>query len=304
MLLGLFLDPGVQMLGIAVMWVGAMPILAHVVGQESIRPRMFCVAGAVLAVHLLGAGGIGMPAICQTLLILVVLMTPSVDGESPPRSTPQPWLLAVVSVTIGLFVGGWRMGLGPDRSRAEAVAEGDYFALERGNLSKAEESYRRAAQLDPWSAQPWRKLSILQRGRWRATTGEGKEELAAAIASLEKAVEKSPRSWRDYRMLGEYHLRGFSRTKQPEDANAAVAALRTAIGLYPNDAELHVEMAVAFAKAKQPLESRREAGRAIELNEITTTAGHTDRVLPEKTLELIQKLAETGLMPTVGTDSD
>jgi len=305
LLLGLILDPGVQMVGLAVMWSTVLPLLSSIVGQVSIRPATFCLGIAVLAIHLLGAGGIGMPAICQTLLLLVVLMTPSIAQDASPRGHSQLPLIAVVAVAIGLFVGCWRVGLGPVRSRTEAIAEGDYFALQRGNLNKAEDFYRRAAQFDPWSSEPWRKLSVLQMGRWLASTDEaGDDELTAAIASMEKAIEKNPRSWTDFRTLGEYHLRGFSRTRDPEDARTAVAMYRTAVDLYPNDAELRAGLAVAFARAEKPAESRREALRAMELNIITTNAGHIDRVLPEKTLELIQKLAESGRFPDAGTDSD
>lgn len=300
----LVINPNLETLGLLVLWLAAIPACSHALGTVSLRPVLFGGATIALAIHLLGAGGIAMPAICQTLFLLLVLMQPRFDAPPRPKRASRVALAGNFMAVSGLFLGCWYFGTGPVASRTEAIATGDFEVRQRGNLEKGRQAYMRAATADRFSAEPWRKLAELEFGQWIASHDGGEEEMGRAVTALEKTIEKNPRSWTDYRILGEYHLRAFNRSQQRKNAIAAVDSLGRAVELYPNHAELRGRFAVALAYAKETEAARREAAFALKLHEITAQAGHVDRLLPEQTLKLLHQIAENGLPPGDLDDTD
>jgi O-Antigen ligase len=102
------------------------------------------------------------------------------------------------------------------------IGNGALAASERAEMSQqwqqSAAAARRAIRWLPWSGEAWRRLAI-------AETGEG--NLAAARASLRKAIAKSPQEWRPW-----VRLMRLSRGREQR------RAVREAAGLNPRDPEV------------------------------------------------------------------
>jgi len=278
--------------GLFVGWLVAFFLTRLAIGRFVPAAVIFAPGLIALLTHLLGAGGIGMPAICQTFLILVALTLPTAPSTSlqiRPISPISLWLSLLA--TAAFSVTCWIYGAGPVTARNGAIAEGDFQLWGRNQYDRAEKSYREAAKLDPYSDEPWRKLAELRIGRWLANPEPDEAGLRESLEYVEKSLEKNPRSWTYYRILGEYNLRGHSRLQLSRLSEEAVRALTRAVELYPNHAELQGRLAVALAESGDASAAAEAAARALELNEITRDAGHVDRLLPEKTVELLEQIA-------------
>jgi len=61
--------------------------------------------------------------------------------------------------------------------------------------------------------------------------------------------------------------------------------------MYPTEASLRSECATAFFQAGKPAEAKRQAQKALELDESNHRWGHTDRYLPDATVTRLRQLA-------------
>ncbi len=294
------LDMSVAMWGVTVAWCLAMPVCDRVVGRSPQKSMIFLAGLVALSVHLLGAGGIAMPAISQTLLLLVALLIPipPQEAQMSKRSAPLGLSLAASVISLGLCIACWYYATRPVFLRDAAMAEVNEMQLHPGNAELARRSFLAAAQSDPYSAAPWRKIAELEFGLWLTEKTNDIEPLRTATKMLQKSLEKNPRSWRDFRTLGEYHFQEFLRSHDQQAIVDAVSSLRQAVKLYPNQIETKARLAEALKAAGQIEEAHQEAAEALRLNEITEQAGHQDRVLPEKTRELLEEMVNQGSAAT------
>ncbi len=275
-----------------VSWCATVPLASRAVGQEVMRPVVFLAALLALLVHLLGAGGIGMPAICQTMLLLVTMIVPVAEVDSSDDRSPKIAGMVATFFALGLCIACWQFATGPVSRREAAIAEGDYQLWQRGNPARARDAYLAAAAADPYAGESWRKLAEVEFGRWWSSPRDEPGLLRKATEMLRKSLEKNPRSWTDFRRLGEYLLKAHRRSPAPELIDEAVVAFSRAVELYPNSADLRARYAEALSTAGRPDAARREAALALQLNETTQRAGHVDRVLPEETLESLKMLTD------------
>jgi hypothetical protein len=258
-------------------------------------PCVYGAAFAALVVHLLGAGGIGMPAITQTLVLLVVLgggETLAAEGwKGGPRSCPRSWpaRTAILLVGLALFLGCLATGLIPNAICRSKVAEGDEMYGKR-NLSQAESKFQLAAEADPLSPVPWERLSGLAYQRWLEGNKDRPDEFERSIEWQREAIARDPRNSGGYSTLAHLYLGRFKHTGQMADASAAVDAARQALTLYPNHAITQSQLAEGLSLAGRPDEARQVARRALELDAINEHAGHIDKRLPKGRLELMQKI--------------
>ena len=285
-------------------WCVAMPLVGKAIGPNSPRPAVFLIAAATLMVHLMGAGGIAMPALCQMLLLFVVMILPTAKTPTPGGSPPRWTAIAALLLSLGISIVCWQFATAPVSRASTDLAEGDYQLWERGNPLRARQAYLAATLADPYAGESWRKLAELEFGSWMAETGDNRRTVQKATELLRKSLEKNPRSWGNFRNLGDYYLQANRRSKSPDLADEAVMAFSRAAELYPNSAEIRGRLAEAFARDGRLVEAQSEANLALQLNKTTQQAGHIDRVLPEKTLELLRKMANQVDAPVPSAESD
>jgi hypothetical protein len=260
--------------------------------RRELPPVLFAAAFAALAIHLLGAGGIAMPAVIQIALLLVVTGRANTAGGWKIVSSSR-WPAIVTGVlAIGLYLGCWETGLGPVIGARSKLASGEYELYENGRPSAAERDFRLAAQADPWAAEPCERLSELAFRSWLASDDRNDRGFARCLEWQQKAIALNPRHAGGYRTLGQMYLSRFGRTKDPGDASAAAAAYSQAATLYPNHAQTQSELAGAQSKAGDTERAQAAARRALDLDEINERAGHIDKRLPPARRKLMKQMLE------------
>ncbi|MCA9117919.1 MAG: hypothetical protein KDA79_22765, partial [Planctomycetaceae bacterium] len=311
-------------------WIGMLFILRN----RSNPAGLLCVgslAGAVaLTVHLCGAGGIEMPAIVETLLVLLLLgrclLVDRLEGfaENPfsvgrpgedstraahlaseggsrnpndGRNEKRGWLIAG---TVGCFVLAvlcWSMAAGPEWQRRIETVLGDAELMQTGRVDVAEQHYRRAAVLDPLSPEPVVRLAELAFRRWQSAPDLNEHRFDEAVELQELAIRQDPVGPGGYRRLGEYWLARARHSGLTEHADASVRAYQEAIERYPAYALLRADYAVALAAAGEERAARKEATEALRLNEINRQEGHTDKLLDTERLNALESLPDGAVLP-------
>jgi hypothetical protein len=253
-----------------------------------IAPASECgvAAGCGLLVHLLGAGGIAMPAITQLLILLALFCQRCEDEVEIAEELPAPESIALPKTVRETNVGA---ELSPERRvrrspqaipgarvRISSLTGGvvavlglalfatcfmtaarpvwlSLVALEQAELTnsfpKRQQLLRRAAADDPLSAEPWEKLAAGEFSKWRSATRPDDRDFNEAIVAQTAAIARNPLAYHGYRTLGEFYLGRARQTGSAEDKREAVAALETALQRYPHQAELAVVAATAFKVA-------------------------------------------------------
>jgi hypothetical protein len=261
--------------------------------RRELPPVVFAAAFTALAVHLLGAGGIAMPAVSQILLFLVILGRANVGAGGWTYESSSRWPVIGAGVTaMGLYLGCWMTGLAPVVGARSKLASGEYELYQNGRPSLAERNFRLAAEADPWAAEPCERLSELAFRSWLASEENNEPAFARCLAWQQKAIALNPKHPGGFRVLGQMYLSRFGRTRAPADASAAAAAYAQAVGLYPNHAQTQSELAGALLKAGEVNEARAAAGRALELDAVNEKAGHVDKQLRPSRREMMKKILD------------
>ena len=244
-----------------------------------------------LTVHLLGAGGISMPAITQTLFWLVAVGA----TDSPPRAwfgrLAARWAGFVgAAAAFALYVGCWMSATIPVMQAANDLSAGEQALYEEGRFDKGERAYRQAAEADPLGAEACERLAELYLQRWLSTRDD--DDFERSLNWQNKVLARQPRNMRGYRRLGATYLARFDRTKNRDDAARAADEFARAVDLYPTHVELLSELAEAYWSAGQVEAARRFADRAAELDAINHQAGHVDKWLSSERLQVLETIRE------------
>lgn len=284
-------------------WTACIACLRRVIiGGRGVSTACLVGAATGLCVHLLGAGGIGMPAVAQTLFLLPVLAGGQADldrrlveagresGEKPPPRHFRAFLVVGMLLPV-LFVGCLLTGTIPALYRRVLIGAAETAWLVDGNAQRAMSLLSEAAERDPWSPEPVRRMADLAYHRWRVLPGASEVDFRRVVELGRLAIEKDPRSPHGYRILGQQYLEAYERTRNPQHAEAAVTYFQQAAERYPQWAVLRAELASALASADRQEEAREEARRALDLDAVNRRENHVDKFLPPEMLERMRQLA-------------
>ena len=253
-------------------------------------------AAAGLLVHLLGAGGIAMPAVTGLLFALVAMLIPrpeALEQSIAPRSLGfgTACLLALVAAFVGC---AWTALL-PTLNRTASLQRGDYELTSRGNYEGAAREYHAAAEHDTLSPEPLLRLAALRRQQSAAT--QGKEFLQDSIEAVEVALERSPHSASIRREAAQCHLQ-LASGNASSNASAAHDSMPIALGLYrqaleryPTNCQWTAEYAVALSRSSDRREAMKVARRALALDDMNEELAHYDRVLSDGLRASIEAIA-------------
>lgn len=247
-------------------------------------------AGLALVVHLLGAGGIAMPGVTETLLVLTALANTDAARTRVWRIQPRPGVLVCGGGAVALYLGCWFTATNPVRTANVELANGDQALMAQGRFDKAEQAYRRAYNADAFDARSCVYLARLSLQRWLATKEGDSELFRQCVEWQNRAIVRQPRDFGNYRSLGDLYLARYDRSHDPADAALAAEEFDRAVALYPNHAELLSELAEALWFANQASQARLFAERALELDEINHRHGHIDKQLSEDRLKVMNDI--------------
>jgi hypothetical protein len=239
-------------------------------------PGAAAAAGAVaLLVHLLGAGGIEMPAIVQTLLVLAV-----VGCAHGWRAWSARWgVVAVGGVGSLLLILCVLTGTRPVLTSRGLLDAGDAALLQDRNATAALRFYADAAEADPLNPEPPLRQAELMFQRWQADPQTNDQDFWRAVQFMRQAIERDPHSPFVYRRLGEWQMARHAVTGEPDSARAAARAFTAAVDRYPHLPALRAERALALDAAGKPQDAAAEARIALRLDEINRRRGHRDKEL-------------------------
>jgi hypothetical protein len=241
--------------------------------------------GAILAgllIHLLAAGGMGMPAIVMLLQLF-----------SLPRRAPQEqgdlsvaWPGLLLSGLGALLAGSViTQGLRPVVTAELELALGDE-ALARGATDRGLKAYRAAAQADRLSPLPLDRLAAVMQRDWLATRDP--QAFEKCLRYRQASIRRNPLAASGWRALGETWRLHFSHTSDPADARQAVDHFRQAVSRHPTNPMLQAELAQAQAAAGDAAAARSTAKHALGLDELNQRLGHTDKLLPEPLVQTLR----------------
>jgi len=286
------------------------------VGQFELRVPAVAIVAAIVAlfVHLSAAGGIAMPAVIGVALALAAVL--SVDaardsvtaGVEKPQSPPLaagsnvatdpagdfhngPWLAAALFSALAA-VGCTTTAFSPVLQSTSLLQLGDYDAINGQPVRRVVGSYRRAADADTLTPQPYIRLSQFYLHQWKQTRDH--THFDQSIEAAEHARSLSPHSPQVAHEIGSAWLVRASDTS-PKDETAIAAAvkeLQNALEKYPTHPTWTAETAQALALDGDSTKAATTARRALKLDEINRGAGHVDRYLPDDLLTEVKRIAD------------
>jgi len=242
-----------------------------------------------LGIHLLAAGGGGMPAVVLLGLVLLAISVTKVDGdvsrEARPIAWKRPllsWGLAILAVFVAALI--WR----PDAQCRELIAEGDR-AAGGGNWEQATTHYVGALNRDRWNPTPAVHLGESHQQRLRNADSLSAVSRALtldhALDEADKiyqiAMQRDPANGEWPYQLGRCWILSYKKTNQVEHAGTAAEWLHRAWQKYPTNAEWAADWAEAAQAAGQFDDARRAAEIALKQDDLNRQLGHVERWLPE-----------------------
>ena len=280
LLLGVSLDDRIFVVGA----VAAIILFVLERSNLELQPSRSVIVASLIAlsVHLLGAGGIGMPAILQVMLLCLVLSTGEESNQlqfSVPSDIRAIAIWAILSV-VGLSATGtiaYRLFVAT-------------VALEDSRYAKTAAAFLRAinnaAESAPLSPEPWAYLAGHRQNECR----QSQKNEEQATRALEEAISRNPKSAPLHAQMGDWQFELYEKTEDIEYADRATQAYQKAVELYPTNARNLAKLTFVLAKMGKRQEAEEVALQTLRQDQTNRRFGHVDKVLDEKTLEKLRSL--------------
>lgn len=239
-----------------------------------------------LAVHLLGADGMELPTVVQTLLVLALF----VDRVPPqPTATMRGSLLSTLVFSV-FAIGCLLTGLVPVLNSAALMARAE--SLVAMGDPAADRILAQATEADSLGIEPLVLRAELASSK--ALRSKSRSDFDTATRRWREVLEADPWHLQARLRLGELLLSVAADEKEEGAASEAVVMLEQAVRLSPTDVELHARLATAFDLSGQATEGAESARRALEIDDVNRAAGHTDIMLSEARRLELMSLADVG----------
>ena len=264
------------------------------------QPAVVTAAATALLVHLLGAGGIAMPAI--NILLLLLLLGPSSRlshasetgvGRAPNEPADLPYVLRLAA-TVLLTIGGMLAPAIPVSLAQTYVAAGEAGLSQSGDTAAARRFFEQAARIDPLDPQPWHNLAQLDYAQSLQSVSEGESMFVEAMSNLSAAMARDPYAPKLEWLAAEWNLQHFHRSASERSLHEAVAHAERAVSGYPHHSGIRATLAEACAAAGRSEDAAREAQQALRLDQLNRDLAHYDRLLDDATIERLQQLSGSG----------
>jgi hypothetical protein len=257
--------------------------------REGVLPqRVAGAAVAVLLVDLLTTGGIGFPAVAQSLWLFLAL---GLDA-GPPRQMPRGVVVLLLVICLGLVFACHQTSFarvlecqGLQRSARREYGEG------RGQ--SAEEQMQRAVAADPLSADARDFMAELYLQSWLAYQEPADYQAFEDQDTLARRL--APKSANFWRASAARWQRAYAKTDaqgrhvQPGAIEKAIAIARREVELYPSSAADRAELAAIYKISGDEASFRREAMAALELD---NKMPHAEKKLPPAMRRRLEEAGE------------
>lgn len=262
------------------------PVANSVLQQNTVLQSARLAAAISLAVHLLGAGGIAMPAISQVLVLLLAFSVPSLSSEPASQNRKVPSILmgaGFVAVLAGLCI----TSLLPVMARRESMNQGEMAVATQRDRDLAGKFFHQAAKADLWSPEPWQSLF-----EWDfAVANQSNKNYDVAVDDLLEVMKRDPVNFWAPRTLGLVWLQKWQTTRSEEDAVQMVRWTTAAHERYPTNSAIYAELAFALEAAGDHQQAVVAARGALTQDDIYHENGHVDRYLEESIRERLSLLS-------------
>lgn len=247
-------------------------------------PRfMPAVCAAAMLVNLSAAGGIGFAGVAGSLWLLVAMMGRC--GRQASQPLPK-WVVGAL-VTIGLVLVGscWWTAYHPFLECRRLLALADREPMQ------ARQRILQAADADPWSDEPWRRLSAGDFAQWLKSPNDISAQRWQD--DHQQVLRRRPHASAAWLAAADDYLAASHASAQPrrkhEYLRQAILHYRQAAELYPTSPLAHARLALALDEASSD-DARNEAKLAVDLHDQTP---HLDQKLPDDLAVTMRELART-----------
>ena len=267
---------------------------AKLLESQSMLPGTLLAALLAISVHLLGAGGIAMPAITQVILILLLACQTSTKSKTDvsTNSTVRGPLVATATMAfcVVLFLTCLMTATVPVINRTALIAAGDYQHMTNPDPSRSMQFYTMANTADPFSLKSLDRLAQLEFRAWKKSFSTGKARFARAIELAEIAQRQDPINALRCRELGQWYREHFEATKSQKSAVEAAKYFEMAVDRYPGSADLRVLAAETQSLTGNTNKATTHARIALDYDNLNRQAGHADRYLSDDDVRKMQLL--------------
>jgi hypothetical protein len=268
-------------------WSGASRLLALIAGL------------AALLFNLLVSGGIAMPSVAQPFWIMAALALNAIDSVPPVTARFSSWLPRMLPLPLSAGIGvsyflllfypavragsaladarqhypAWHAEFLPRYDRATDDKGKRQMALAAGGFLETTilEPLRRAVEAGPANAASWLELAEWY-GEQVKVSPKPEVSVGNAIRCAQQAQYLDPDNKEPYLFLYNLHVliaQRFGQREKQEYGHAA-AAMRGAVERDPTNAGMRYQLAETSFLADLPVEGRKHAKIARELDELAT----------------------------------
>ncbi len=261
---------------------GVVPIAV----RPSAKRNISALAAVLLGFHLVGAGGIGLPTVVQTLFLLAVAtLPPSQNGAPTGIAIGRQWAIGGGFVLCACFALGF-VAI-PVQSARIHLDAGDR-SVNQGRRDFAGRAYHEATAAAPLWLEPWLRIASLEEQAWKAADRRDDAAFDASVAALDAAWRRYHGSYLIARQAARLWTERAAATAAAEDRQQAVDWVQRAVSASPTNALLQADLALAQSAAGDQTAAAEAARRALAQQQINEEQGHVDRYLPP---ELLIRLA-------------
>jgi len=253
-----------------------MVLLIPWVERGTFPPALAGVGVGVLLVDLVTTGGIGIPAVAQSLWLLLAL---GLEGAWP-RDVPRAVVVVLLAIGLGLSVACHQTSYArvlPCQS-LQRLARREYLD---GHRQAAMEVLQRAVEADPRASDAQAFLAEIYLDSWLANLESADYQAFETHDTLARRM--APDAVPIWRASADRYQRAFAKTDargqrvQPRAIEQAIAIGRRAVELYPGSGSDHAALAMLYQLSGDEVSYRREAQAALELDR---RMPHDDKKLP------------------------
>jgi len=235
------------------------------VRSGQLPPVVPAIAWLVLTVNLLAAGGISFAGIAPSWWLLLALVSNAATESAPGRPAGKP-MSAVLAVTLGLLLVGCFLTMYSPVLRCRANLDEGLALVRSQRLNEAEAAFLAAADADPHSGEPWPTLAGLY--HQAALASRDPDALARFETAVTESLRRSPHAPGLHKQIGDWRLALFAQRGQRRHLDEALRAYSEWVGLYPNQAIGHAQLAWCHHLAGDDQAAAREAAQALRLDEL------------------------------------
>jgi hypothetical protein len=248
-------------------------------------------AGVALGIHLLGAGGVGMPVISTTLFLLWLGPAMPLAAElAQEKSATRTRRWAEIGMCLGFAVltAGCLYSAVIPATLSNLYTEAAISVMTRSDAGAARRYLEQAIAADRLDPEPHVYLAQLEHDQFKQTGSLESGE--RAIGCLTDAIFLDLANAKTYLLQAQWSLELLRRSDNPQWKFVALDAAKIAALRDPQNAQVLATLAMAFAVSGENDQAGATAAQALARNELNQSLGHLDRLLDGETLDSLRKL--------------